>query len=385
MQNPDFIKHVSFSCIYWYFVASLCDLIRYDDMKHRYGFIVLTKFIRKKNPEDDQSDDGRMIYFSKIPTQNTDESIEDIQENRNESNNKLNKLTKNTHDQVLIVNSEDKKEDKNIIASIFEEEKKELSNIQTLIKKQSKSLERAKKSLTEKQMLLQRELDRKAFKFSNNEKFTIMGELSSRMAHDIRNPLNVIKVQVDLLKLRYSKQEDQIMLDSLGRMERAVSGITYQLEDILNFLKDSPIHFENNSILQILNESVLTVNKPDNVAIEISARDAIVFCDSYKLQRLFTNMIQNSIQAMEDGGAITIEIFEQNDKVKIEIKDTGPGIPDYVLPRIFEPLFTTKRAGTGLGLSICKKIAEDHCGTISAKNNPTTFTIIIPKNQQEDY
>ncbi|HXW02341.1 MAG TPA: hypothetical protein VD828_03095, partial [Candidatus Nitrosotenuis sp.] len=148
--------------------------------------IFVAKFIHKKNPEDDLStDNGRMIYFSKTPTQNTDEILQDQQESQNKPINKSHKLTKNTQDQVLIVDSKDKKEDRYTIASIFEEEKRELSNIQTLIKKQSKSLEKAKKFLVEKQLMLQRELDRKSFKFSNNEKFTIMGELSSRMAHDI--------------------------------------------------------------------------------------------------------------------------------------------------------------------------------------------------------
>jgi two-component system sensor histidine kinase HydH len=343
----------------------------------------VAKFIHKKNPEDDLStENGRMIYFSKIPIQNTDESYQD-QVSQSEHGNKSHKLTKNTGEQILIVDSKDKKGDRvSTINSIIEEERKELSNIQTLIKKQSKSLERAKKFLTEKQMLLQRELDRKAFKYSNNEKFVIMGELSSRMAHDIRNPLNVIKVQVDLLKLRYSKQEDKIMLDSLGRMERAVNGITDQLEDILNFLKDSPMQFENNSIMKILNDSFLNIHKPENVVVELPDSDIMVVCDSYKMQRVLTNMIQNSIQAMEDGGTIIIQIFEQDYNVKIEIKDTGLGISDETLPRIFEPLFTTKRAGTGLGLSICKKIVEDHNGSISVKNNPTTFTITIPKTQQ---
>jgi two-component system sensor histidine kinase HydH len=345
---------------------------------------MLAKFIRKKNPEDDLSvDNGRMIYFSKTPIQNTDESPQD-QEHQNERDSKSHKLTKSTGEQILIVDSKDNKGDRvYTINSIIEEEKKELSNIQTLIKKQSKSLERAKKFLTEKQMILQRELDRKAFKYSNNEKFTIMGELSSRMAHDIRNPLNVIKVQVDLLKLRYSKQEDKIMLDSLGRMERAVNGITDQLEDILNFLKDSPMQFENVSIMKILNDSLLNIHKPENVLVELPDCDVTVVCDSYKMQRVLTNMIQNSIQAMEDGGTIIVQIFEQNDDIKIEIKDTGLGIPDDALPRIFEPLFTTKRTGTGLGLSICKKIIEDHNGSISVKNNPTTFIITIPKIQQD--
>jgi two-component system sensor histidine kinase HydH len=344
----------------------------------------VAKFIHKKNPEDDLStDNGRMIYFSKTPTQNTDESHHD-QGHQNEHGSKSHKLTKSTGEQILIVDSKDNKGDRvNTINSIIEEEKRELSNIQALIKKQSKSLQRAKKFLTEKQMLLQRELDRKAFKYSNNDKFIIMGELSSRMAHDIRNPLNVIKVQVDLLKLRYSKQEDKIMLDSLGRMERAVNGITDQLEDVLNFLKDSPMQFESNSIMKILNDSLLNIHKPENVLVELPDNDVMVVCDSYKIQRVLTNMIHNSIQAMEDGGTIVIQIFKQDDNIKIEIKDTGLGIPDETLPRIFEPLFTTKRAGTGLGLSICKKIVEDHNGFISVKNNPTTFTITIPKTQQD--
>ena len=355
-------------------------------MKHQYDVYVLAKFIHKKNPEDDLStNNGRMIYFSKTPTQNTGEDLQNQQESQiGRDGNKSQKLTKNTAEQILIVDSKDTRRDRvSTIDSIIEEERKELNNIQTLIKKQSKSLERAKKFLTEKQMLLQRELDKKAFKFSNNEKFTIMGELSSRMAHDIRNPLNVIKVQVDLLKLRYSKQEDKIMLDSLGRMERAVNGITDQLEDILNFLKDSPMQFEGSNIMKILNDSLLNIHKPDNVLVELPNCDVTVVCDSYKMQRVLTNMIQNSIHAMEDGGTIIIQIFEQNDEVKIEIKDTGLGIPDEVLPRIFEPLFTTKRTGTGLGLSICRKIVEDHNGSISVKNNPTTFTITIPKLQQD--
>jgi signal transduction histidine kinase len=329
----------------------------------------MAKFIRKNTQKDPVTDNGRMIYFSKTPIQNINPKIQ--QENQDK--------------QILIVDSKDKKEDRiTTINRIIEEEKTELNTIHSLIKQQSKSLNRAKKYLIEKQLLIQSELDRKAFRFSNNEKFAVMGELSSRMAHDIRNPLTVIKMQVDLFKLRYSKQEDKIMLDSLSRMERAVNGITNQVEDVLNFLRDTPLQFENHNVLQILNESLQVIHVPDNVTIELPENDYVFLCDRYKIQRIFTNIIQNSIQAMEKGGTITIQIFEQNNNICIEIKDTGPGIPDDVLPKIFEPLFTTKRAGTGLGLTICKKIVEDHNGSISVKNNPTTFTTLLPKNPQQD-
>jgi signal transduction histidine kinase len=135
--------------------------------------------------------------------------------------------------------------------------------------------------------------------------------------------------------------------------------------------------------LTILNESVSYVDKPDNISINLPQNDLTISCDATKLQRVFTNIIANSIQALEKGGTITVQISEQNDDAIVQLSDTGPGIPAEVLPKIFEPLFTTKNDGTGLGLSTCKKIIEeDHNGSISAKNNPTTFVIKIPKAQQ---
>ncbi|MBM2851777.1 MAG: histidine kinase [Candidatus Nitrosotenuis sp.] len=325
---------------------------------------------------------GRTIYFSRAPSQNSQTSIENHPENQDSNHKEFDKLTKNPNEQISISGIEDKKQDKiRTINSIIAEEEKQLKIIQTLIQKQSKSLERAKQLLREKQSLLQTEFDRKASRFSDSEKFSLVGELSSKMAHDIRNPLSVIKIQVDLLKLRYSTQEDKILLDSLGRMERAVGGITNQLDDVLHFLKERPLQFENNSILKILEESLFYIEKPENITVELPTNDITILCDGNRMQRMFTNIILNSIQAMKNNGVITIRAFEQNNDMLIEIKDTGPGIKDEYLPKIFEPLFTTKTGGTGLGLSICKKIIDEHNGFITVKNNPTTFTVAIPKTQ----
>jgi len=328
---------------------------------------------------------GRTIYFSKSPSsQNTDTDPANCPESQsNQSNRKeFDKFTKNTNEKVSIVDIEDKKQDRiSTINRIIEEEEKQIKNIQKLIQQQSKSLERAKQLLREKQSLLQTEFDRKTSKFSNSEKFSIVGEFSSKMAHDIRNPLSVIKIQVDLLKMRYSKQEDKILLDSLGRMERAVGGITSQLDDVLHFLKERPLRFENVSILKILEESLFYVEKPENIAINLPTQDIAVLCDGNRMQRVFTNIILNSIQAMNGNGLISIQTSEQNESVVVEITDDGPGIPDEILSNIFEPLFTTKIGGTGLGLPICEKIIDEHNGSIKVKNNPTTFTITIPKTQ----
>jgi signal transduction histidine kinase len=336
----------------------------------------LPRFINKKDPND-KTNNGRMIFFSKAPGQNMEGDTEIQQATESSQKSEFEKIA-SAADQPSGPKPNPHNEDRySMITSIIEEEKKELSNIQELIRKRSETLDAAKKVLREKQNLLQTHLDRRS------NKFTLVGEMSSKMVHDIKNPLTVIKVQVDLLKLRYSKEEDTTLLNSLDRMAQAVNGITNHINDILNFIRETPSTFENNSILKILNESVSFVNKPDNITINLPQNDLTISCDATKLQRVFTNLIANSIQALEKGGTITIQISEQDNDTIIQISDTGPGIPAEALLKIFEPLFTTKKDGTGLGLSTCKKIIEEeHNGSISAKNNPTTFTIKIPKSQQ---
>ncbi|HEY8109280.1 MAG TPA: HAMP domain-containing sensor histidine kinase [Candidatus Nitrosotenuis sp.] len=341
----------------------------------------MAKFIRKSTGADLPDKKGRMIYFSKSPSENAETNPENHPISQDSNHKEFDKLTKTPDEQVSIIDI-DKKQDR--IASIndvIKEEEKQIKNIQTLIQQQSKSLDQAKKLLKEKQSLLQTEFNRKTSQFSNSDKFSIVGEFSSKMAHDIRNPLSVIKVQVDLLKLRYSKQEDKILLDSLGRMERAVGGITTQLDDVLHFLKERSLHLESADILKILEESLFYIEKPENITIELPSNDIAILCDKTGMQRVFTNIVLNSIQAMNNDGVISIQASEQDDNVVIEVKDTGPGIPDEYLPKVFDPLFTTKNGGTGLGLSICKKIIDEHNGSIAVKNNPTTFTITIPKTQ----
>jgi signal transduction histidine kinase len=344
------------------------------NIKSVRALLSLARFINKKDPTENPANNGRMIFFSKAPGQGTETEIEHLSEGS--STNEFEKATNGTDSSGL--SQKQYHEDRyNTITNIIEEEKKELQKIQELIRKRSETLDAAKKTLREKQNLLQTHLDKRS------NKFTVVGEMSSKMVHDIKNPLTVIKAQVDLLKLRYSKEEDSTLLNSLGRMEQAVNGITNHINDILNFIREAPSEFENNSVLKILNESVIYANKPDSVTINLPANDVTVSCDATKLQRVFTNIILNSIQAFEKGGTITVKISEQNNDAIIQISDSGPGIPSDILPKIFEPLFTTKKEGTGLGLPTCKKIIEEeHGGSITVKNDPTTFTITIPKSQQ---
>ena len=94
-------------------------------------------------------------------------------------------------------------------------------------------------------------------------------------------------------------------------------------------------------------------------------------------------MITNAIEAIESKGKIDIRLIDKNDYVIIDIEDSGPGIPENILPKIFDPLFTTKQSGTGLGLPSCKNIIQQHSGIIMVKTNPTIFTIKLPKDSSK--
>ena len=208
----------------------------------------------------------------------------------------------------------------------------------------------------------------------------VIGEMSSKMAHDIRNPLTVLKVQVDLLKIRQKKDEDSLMSTSLSRMENAILHITDQIDDVMNFVKSQKLDLNIFNLKDLLEESIAEIILPNDVKISISSKNCKVKWDQTKIRVILTNILQNAIQSMGSKGSITLTISESDPDVTISIRDSGPGIPEENLSKIFEPLFTTKKLGTGLGLASCKQIIQMHDGTITVKNNPTTFSIKIPKN-----
>jgi signal transduction histidine kinase len=151
------------------------------------------------------------------------------------------------------------------------------------------------------------------------------------------------------------------------------------IEDVLNYVKLPPLKLQNYSLHDIIKKVIEHMDVSDDVEIHLPKNNPRITCDIDKLEVVFVNLITNSIQAMNESGSITISAREDQNNVIIEFEDTGPGIADENLPKVFEPLFTTKETGTGLGLASCKNIVERHRGTIVVKNNPTTFTITLPK------
>lgn len=209
-----------------------------------------------------------------------------------------------------------------------------------------------------------------------DERLHAIGELASSMAHDMKNPLATITSSAEILKKNSLQTADT--LEVVNRMNRAISRMSHQIDDVLNYVRITPLDLTTVRVSELINNTKDSLEIPLGISISVQDSDATIKCDIEKMEIVFINIILNSIQAIgKEKGSIDCKIETKDSSVIIEIQNSGPKIPDDIFSKIFEPLITSKQKGTGLGLSSCKNIIEQHKGTIIAHNNPTRFIITM--------
>lgn len=222
------------------------------------------------------------------------------------------------------------------------------------------------------------------------EKLALLGELAGTVAHELRSPLNTVNSSMYLIRKYFSKMNvEEKMLRHADLIEREVSHANFIINSILTFSKMKDPVFENVFLRDILDDCLHSFLMGEKYKVkndldrEMSRADA----DKSHMRILFSNIIANSMDAMPEGGKIYIKGSVVDGSIKLEFSDTGCGIPEDLIDKIFEPLVSGKFYGTGFGLSTCKNIIEAHGGSISAKNNArggTTFTILMPVRHKGD-
>ncbi len=234
------------------------------------------------------------------------------------------------------------------------------------------------KDLTEVHAL-RREIER-------SQRLASVGRLAAGVAHEIRNPLSSIKGFATYFKQRYQDvPEDQqtadIMIQEVDRLNRVIS-------QLLEFARPVTVSPKPTSLKTLVKDSLKLIERQSqDKQISIDTRNSAhideVKIDPDRINQVLLNLYLNAIEAMEPGGKLRIEISdsEENGGLIIQTSDTGHGISDADLSRIFDPYFTTKSSGTGLGLAIVHNIVEAMGGTIEVKSEAeagTTFTVVIP-------
>jgi len=220
----------------------------------------------------------------------------------------------------------------------------------------------------------------------NSEKLASVGKLAAGVAHEINNPLGgILNCLYNLRKgtLSPSRQEEY-----WASMEDGVRRVQKIVRQLLDFSQQHEPAFALTDINHVVDRVlVLTTHlfATNRVRLETGFGQGLpnVMVDRHMIEQVLMNLVLNAVQAMKDGGMLTIRTSVVEGICLIEVRDTGSGIPPTVLPRIFDPFFTTKSEGegTGLGLSVSLGIAERHGGTIlvdSEVGKGTTFTLCLP-------
>ena len=221
---------------------------------------------------------------------------------------------------------------------------------------------------------------------AQTEKLAAIGQLASGVAHEINNPLGVIKCYSNLIS-KGQGTDTQVMKD-VEVIQKHTEQCKSVVEALLNFARVSEPQKSHTDIQACIGE-VLSVIEPQlqknriTIQKEFDENISRLIVDAQKIQQVLMNLILNAQQAMPDGGRITVRTFLQLDMLAVEIADTGIGISEKNIDRIFDPFFTTKDAGrgTGLGLSVSYGIIEQHGGKIEVASSPgngSIFKILLP-------
>lgn len=270
------------------------------------------------------------------------------------------------------------KQKMSLIQRQIQEEKTLVKDLNQKIEQNIAKFVNLESRLKGRQEELEFEVKLKTKKLVESERLAAIGELSSRLAHDLKNPLSVLKMFVDLLRYQQKNGTDEKFVHKLEAANAAIFRMTHQIDNVLDFVRDLPLSTEQASVHELINMALPKLPLTDQIVLDIQQQDASFPCDKKKMYVVFVNIMLNSIQAINGQGKISIRFFKNGNQLVIEFADSGPGIPSDILPRIFDPLFTTKQQGTGLGLATCKGIVEQHGGKVYAKNNPTTFSVVLP-------
>jgi signal transduction histidine kinase len=221
-----------------------------------------------------------------------------------------------------------------------------------------------------------------------SERLTALGLLSAEVAHEIRNPLTVMKLLSDTLS--QGMAADDPKMEDLGVMREKIAHMEGVVSRVLGMSKAQSGAFRELDLRQAADNASLLLRlklQQLGVRVEIECAEALPLVEGNpgQIQQIFLNLMMNGVQAMIGGGTLTlrlgVEPGQQGDVVSVRITDTGSGIPPKILPKIFESFFTSREDGTGLGLAIVKRILRDHRGDIVVESTApggTTFKFWVP-------
>ena len=228
-----------------------------------------------------------------------------------------------------------------------------------------------------------------------SEKLAGMGLLARSIAHEVGNPLSIIASTLQYIQNTLPDTDNQDLREAIETIMDNIHQMDTLLRSLSDFTNSKRPHFESCNLQRILRQLISFISKEaeiHNISIHQEFGEGIPPCqvDSREIKQLFLNLFKNAIEAMPHGGKLRVKMHfvprdsSNEDRVLVEISDTGIGVSETEMQYIFRPFYSTKPKGTGLGLSFCRRVAEEHGGEISVKSQAargTTFIVALPVKQ----
>jgi two-component system sensor histidine kinase AtoS len=219
------------------------------------------------------------------------------------------------------------------------------------------------------------------------ERLAMLGETAAGLAHEIRNPLGAITLFVSMLKADLGDRPESF--DLVEQIEKSIKSLDGVVSNVLHFAKNQRLRcapLNVHSVVQELVGHFSSLYSPQT-SFEVSVKgNPFLVGDEQGIRQCLYNIVNNSLQAISYAGTVKISIADTCDgnSVEIVVSDDGPGIPEEIIGKLFQPFTSGRREGTGLGLSIVRRIVDGHGGCVTARNTPhAEFSIMLPRRARD--
>ena len=249
-------------------------------------------------------------------------------------------------------------------AQLIQQQKEYMGHLEEKVEERTRQLKQAQEQLIK------------------SERLAAIGQVAAMVGHDLRNPLTGIAGATYYLRTKLRSNANQKTMEMLDLIEKDVEHSNNIITDLLEYSREIRLETAETNTKSIVKDALSLVKFFKNIQVlDFTSLDPKIVVDVEKIKRVFLNIIKNAVDAMPEGGTLTITSKESNGTLQVAFTDTGTGISKDALEKLWTPFFTTKSRGMGLGLPICKRFVEAHGGNVSVESTVgkgTTFTVTIP-------
>jgi signal transduction histidine kinase len=233
-----------------------------------------------------------------------------------------------------------------------------------------------------------RSLERARIAHGRTERLAAVGQMAAMVAHEVRNPLGILRGQVELARERLSPDAPPRERERFGEMVAEIDRLNRLTEEFLGLARDLPLEraaVDVRALAVAVVDAARVSHAGSSIAVTGGPEEITLDVDADRLRQAMLNLVLNALQVGGDGVAVTIDVSRRGDATRISVADDGPGIPPDIAADLFEPFVTSRSGGTGLGLAVARRIAEAHGGALVLESPPgergAVFSIYLPEGR----